>query len=331
MRKLLVALAFFLLPTLTFAASCNQVGTADQFCGSPVGAGGSATLQNLQSLTKTDDTNVTLTLGGTPATALNKAVSLTLGWTGTLSVARGGTGLGVGISGGIPYYSSTSTIASSALLAANGFVVGGGVGVSPSTVSLTGLVLGNGASAPTAYAGVTCTNQFLRILSAAGVGTCATVGSADLASSLSLTTPNINVSIGTSLALNGATLGTNKLAVTGTSLFTGDLTVASGPVLGTVAGTSSVSATAGTFLYINATTAGVGALAVNGGVTFYWTASQFYPGATNTGSLGTAAAIVASIYGTQFFGGTSATAGVTCNAGFSAITGRSVGGIVTAC
>lgn len=43
-------------------------------------------------LTKTDDTNVTLTLGGTPTTALLQATSLTLGWTGTLSTTRGGTG-----------------------------------------------------------------------------------------------------------------------------------------------------------------------------------------------------------------------------------------------
>lgn len=42
-------------------------------------------------LTKTDDTNVTLTLGGTPATALLRATSLTLGWTGLLAIARGGT------------------------------------------------------------------------------------------------------------------------------------------------------------------------------------------------------------------------------------------------
>lgn len=45
-------------------------------------------------LTKTDDTNVTLTLGGTPATALLQATSLTLGWSGQLAIARGGTGLG---------------------------------------------------------------------------------------------------------------------------------------------------------------------------------------------------------------------------------------------
>jgi hypothetical protein len=44
-------------------------------------------------LTKTDDTNVTLTLGGTPTTSLLAATSLTLGWTGQLAVSRGGTGV----------------------------------------------------------------------------------------------------------------------------------------------------------------------------------------------------------------------------------------------
>jgi hypothetical protein len=43
-------------------------------------------------LTEVDDTNVTCTLGGTPGTALLRAVSLTFGWSGTLAVARGGSG-----------------------------------------------------------------------------------------------------------------------------------------------------------------------------------------------------------------------------------------------
>lgn len=47
-----------------------------------------------QALTRTNDTNVTLTLGGSPTTALVNPASLTLGWTGTLSAARGGTGVG---------------------------------------------------------------------------------------------------------------------------------------------------------------------------------------------------------------------------------------------
>lgn len=44
-------------------------------------------------LTRTDDTNVTLTLGGSPTTALLAATSITAGWTGTLAVSRGGTGI----------------------------------------------------------------------------------------------------------------------------------------------------------------------------------------------------------------------------------------------
>lgn len=48
------------------------------------------------SLTRTDDTNVTMTLGGTPNTALLQPVSLTLGWSGQLSPARGGTGVNNG-------------------------------------------------------------------------------------------------------------------------------------------------------------------------------------------------------------------------------------------
>ena len=39
-------------------------------------------------LTKVDDTNVTVTLGGSPSTALLQGVSLTLGWTGTLADSR---------------------------------------------------------------------------------------------------------------------------------------------------------------------------------------------------------------------------------------------------
>ncbi len=39
-------------------------------------------------LTKSDDTNVTLTLGGSPGSALLTAASITAGWTGTLAAAR---------------------------------------------------------------------------------------------------------------------------------------------------------------------------------------------------------------------------------------------------
>jgi hypothetical protein len=44
-------------------------------------------------LSRVNDTNVTLTLGGSPLTSLLAATSMTLGWTGQLAVSRGGTGV----------------------------------------------------------------------------------------------------------------------------------------------------------------------------------------------------------------------------------------------
>lgn len=52
----------------------------------------------------------------------------------------------------------------------------GGTGVS----TLTGLVLGNGAAAFSAYAGSSCTNQFPRSVNASGAWTCASVVTADI-------------------------------------------------------------------------------------------------------------------------------------------------------
>lgn len=63
------------------------------------GAGALPTFRTLSSavgaaLTRVDDTNVTLTLGGAPTTALLSAASITAGWTGQLAISRGGTGQG---------------------------------------------------------------------------------------------------------------------------------------------------------------------------------------------------------------------------------------------
>lgn len=66
---------------------------------------------NGQALTKVDDTNVTLTLGGTPSTALLTASSITAGWTGQLSLARGGTNANLTADEGGIVYSSSSALA----------------------------------------------------------------------------------------------------------------------------------------------------------------------------------------------------------------------------
>ena len=59
-------------------------------------------------LTESNDTNVTMTLGGTPATALLQAVSMTLGWSGQLALTRGGTNASLVASNGGIFYSTAS-------------------------------------------------------------------------------------------------------------------------------------------------------------------------------------------------------------------------------
>lgn len=97
------------------------------------------------SLTKTDDTNVTLTLGGTPSTALLQATSITAGWTGTLAATRGGTGTGTYTVGDLLYASTTSTLSKLADVATGNALISGGVGVAPSygKIGLTTHVSGN--------------------------------------------------------------------------------------------------------------------------------------------------------------------------------------------
>jgi hypothetical protein len=86
-------------------------------------------------LTKTDDTNVTLTLGGSPSTALVNAASLTLGWTGQLAVARGGTAASTLTAHGVLLGQGTSAVTA----------------VSPGTSGYA--LMANGASSDPTYQG----------------------------------------------------------------------------------------------------------------------------------------------------------------------------------
>ena len=92
--------------------------------------------------------------------------------------------------------------------------------------TLTGLVNGNGTAAMTPYAGTTCTNQFPRSLSAAGVATCATVANTDLANS-SMTIAGHSVALGATQAiacgdLSNATALCSATAPSGTVVGTTD-------------------------------------------------------------------------------------------------------------
>jgi hypothetical protein len=70
----------------------------------------------------------TFTLPDANATILTSNTAVTVG--------QGGTGLTAGISGGIPYYSSTSAMTSSALLTQYGLMIGGGAGAAPTTIAV---------------------------------------------------------------------------------------------------------------------------------------------------------------------------------------------------
>jgi hypothetical protein len=84
-------------PVTTAATSSDVIATWSGVCSSSTYLRGDGTCAAVvtsgAALTKADDTNVTLTLGGSPTTALVNASSLTLGWTGTLAASRGGLGM----------------------------------------------------------------------------------------------------------------------------------------------------------------------------------------------------------------------------------------------
>lgn len=146
-------------------------------------------------LTKTDDTNVTLSLGGTPATALLQATSLTLGWTGTLSGTRGGTGVNNG--------SNTATFAGN-LNFANSFTTSGNFEVTQTYTGITNVTfptsgtLATTSQIPTGAA-LTKTDDTNVTLTLGGSPTTALVNAASLTlgwtGQLSLTRGGTNASL----------------------------------------------------------------------------------------------------------------------------------------
>jgi hypothetical protein len=106
--------------------------------------------------------NVAHTLGlGTTANTItfpNAASYNVLTDANLVTVAQGGLGIGSGTSGGVPYYSGSTTIASSGALTANTLVAGGGAGAAPKNSGLS--VQGSDLSSLVATSAVTSLPQF---------------------------------------------------------------------------------------------------------------------------------------------------------------------------
>jgi hypothetical protein len=147
-RNLFSALLFALvalLPAIAQAQSgCNGQFANNTFCGRNSGTGGlpgPVTITGSEitgaALTRVDDTNVTLTLGGAPTTSLLRAASLTLGWTGQLGLTRGGTGASLTASNGGLVYSGASGLAILSGTATAGQIPRSGSSAAPSWSTAT--------------------------------------------------------------------------------------------------------------------------------------------------------------------------------------------------
>jgi len=203
-------------------------------------------------LTKVDDTNVTLTLGGTPATALLRAASLTLGWTGQLGLTRGGTAASLTASDGGIVYSTSSALAILAATATAGQIIRSGSNTAPSWSTAT-------------YPATTTINQLLYSSSANVIAGLATANGGILNAGAtgipSITaTPVLGVAGSTlgTLTLSGNTSGTVLItpqAAAGTATFT--LPNASGTPAINVPSPLSLSATTGAVTWAGLTSGGV--------------------------------------------------------------------------
>ncbi len=187
-------------------------------------------------LTKTDDTNVTLTLGGSPSTALVNAASLTLGWTGQLSLTRGGSNASLTASNGGIVYSTASALAILAGTAtANQMLLSGASGAPawstathPATTTINQILY---SSAANVISGLATANSAVLVTSSGGVPSLSTALPSGLtATNMTLTTPSLGVATATSISFGGSVLSTYAANTAWTPTMTfatpGDLSIA---------------------------------------------------------------------------------------------------------
>lgn len=189
--------------TLSLPQSINS-GAAPTFTGT-----------NFTGIPNAGLTNSAITINGT-STSLGGSISVgtitSVGFTGgliTVATASTTPALTVaGTSGGIPYFSSASTWATSAALTANALMIGGGAGVAPATITTgTGVLTALGTNVGTAGAFVTFNGA---------LGTPSSGAVTNLTGTASI---NINGTVGATTANTGAftTLSASSTFSAGTS------------------------------------------------------------------------------------------------------------------
>lgn len=185
--------------TVTFPTS-GTLATTSQI---PTGA----------ALTKADDTNVTLTLGGSSTTALVNAASITAGWTGQLGLTRGGTAASLTASNGGIVYSNASTLAVLAGTATAGQMLQSGASTTPAWSTSTypatnGISTLLYASSANVMAALPTANSSVLVTSSGGVPSLSTTLPSGLAATnMTLTTPTLGAATATTITFNPTTGG----------------------------------------------------------------------------------------------------------------------------
>ena len=244
--------------------------------------GKTLTASNTLTFTGTDGSSVAFGTGGTVAYvgSTGTVTSVAQSFTGGLISVAGSpiTGAGTlaltvaGTSGGIPYFSSASTWATSAALAANALVVGGGAGAAPASITTgTGVVTALGVNTGSAGAFV---------VNGGALGTPSSGTVTNLTGTASI---NINGTVGATTPASGAFTTATANSVLATSNDSGalgasgtafsDLFLASGGVINWNAGNTTLTHSAGLLTLNGAFTAGglvtgtAGATLTGGGTT----------------------------------------------------------------
>ena len=209
-------------------------------------AGGTVTIQN-PSTTVAYNFNLPTSAGSSGQALLSGGGGATAMTWGSVGVAGGGTGLTSGNSGGIPYFSSSTTMASSAALTQYAVMIGGGSGAAPYALSSNGtagnMLISGGSSANPTWGALNLaggTNYVSGILPVANGGTGANTLTAHgvlVGEGTSAVTPVTAATTGTVLTGQGASSdpsfsATPTLGVNGVSGTTGSIALANGVASG---------------------------------------------------------------------------------------------------